>query len=810
MRVKIVIFTILLVVFSSGILECRQNENTEWFSFVLPEKLDIDSPANIGKLVLDPPAGKHGFVTVKNGHFYFEDGTRAKFWGTNLTFNACFPSKKQAELMAERLAFFGFNAVRLHHMDFCFEPRGIFEDVCPAYRSRQAKETGHLSKNQLDKLDYLIYQLKKRGIYIDVNLLVSRHFTEADGLINAKSFDMAAKPVSIFDPKLIKLQKKYAKDLLTHYNPYTKLHYCDDPAIALIEVTNENSIVQSWKRRILDYGNEKSLPVYYLKMLDKKWNQWLKEKYKAIEQIKEEWKMQQKKVTSRENILKNSDELNSWILEKHQNAEFSAVKSGNVFHLQIQKNSALCWHLQFKQINFPLEKDELYEISFKARGNQRTKAALWITQNVSPYKNLGFAKEITLTDKWENFQFFFRANQNFQKSRFTFVLGNTKGGIFLEKIQLRKKSTIGITKEETKNSKFNFTRPSYTQRFLYCKKRNDDIKSFYISLQKSYIDEMINYLKNTLNVKVPITGIGGYTSPEDILTQKTCDYIDTHAYWDHPRFPNKRWDRNDFRIRNKSMLKDKNLGIIGNVLRRNPKAKAYSLKPYTITEWNHCYPNQYAYETPILIASCAVKNDWSALFQYSYSHGWKFNPEFGNIQKYFDSIGNSQQLILCSIGSLVFHKANNIKIDVKDGFYEVDLPNIKGLSGFIKSKTCNLNHITIIPEQDGTIFLCSVENKPIEDSSKLILITVSEIKNRDSGWNDTKTFNWGKDPTLLKKIPVQVIFDTNKKIKVYMLDSEGERSMQVNTEQNGSLVSFSTRKINSIWFEITVESNLKF
>ena len=28
--------------------------------------------------LLDAPAGKHGFITERDGHFYFEDGTRGK------------------------------------------------------------------------------------------------------------------------------------------------------------------------------------------------------------------------------------------------------------------------------------------------------------------------------------------------------------------------------------------------------------------------------------------------------------------------------------------------------------------------------------------------------------------------------------------------------------------------------------------------------------------------------------------------------------------------------------------------------------
>ena len=100
-----------------AVTERQPHDPNEWFSFTLAKKMNPDSPANIGKLVLDAPAGKRGFVTVKGKHFYFEDGVRAKFWGTNLCFGACFPTHEEAKITADRLAFFGFTAVRFHHMD---------------------------------------------------------------------------------------------------------------------------------------------------------------------------------------------------------------------------------------------------------------------------------------------------------------------------------------------------------------------------------------------------------------------------------------------------------------------------------------------------------------------------------------------------------------------------------------------------------------------------------------------------------------------------------------------------------------------
>ena len=55
----------------------------------MKQRIAIDKATpNVGALdfshLLDAPAGKHGHVTVKDGHFYFADGTRARFIGFNL------------------------------------------------------------------------------------------------------------------------------------------------------------------------------------------------------------------------------------------------------------------------------------------------------------------------------------------------------------------------------------------------------------------------------------------------------------------------------------------------------------------------------------------------------------------------------------------------------------------------------------------------------------------------------------------------------------------------------------------------------
>ena len=67
--------------------------------------------------LLDAPAGCHGFVRVKNGHFYFEDGKRARFLGFNIAARSNTPTHADAEKLAERFASMGVNVIRLHAAD---------------------------------------------------------------------------------------------------------------------------------------------------------------------------------------------------------------------------------------------------------------------------------------------------------------------------------------------------------------------------------------------------------------------------------------------------------------------------------------------------------------------------------------------------------------------------------------------------------------------------------------------------------------------------------------------------------------------
>lgn len=232
-----------------------------------------DSPASVAFL-LDAPAGKEGFIGASGGHLVRPSGARFRIWGVNITGRATLPSKEAAPLLAAHLAQYGVNCVRFHFLDRP-APQGLID--------ARRDDTRALDPAQLDRLDFFVAELKKRGIYTNLNLNVGRTYKAGDGVRDCELLGFA-KALTYFDPRLIELQKEYARQLLTHRNPYTQAEYRHEPAVAIIEFVNENSIVESWfsgrllgKARRKNPGTWTDIPASYEKDLTDLYNRWLRE-----------------------------------------------------------------------------------------------------------------------------------------------------------------------------------------------------------------------------------------------------------------------------------------------------------------------------------------------------------------------------------------------------------------------------------------------------------------------------------------------------------------------------------------------------
>lgn len=253
------------VVSLAGVIAFAQWDDALLRPFVMNHRSAGPSLADVSFL-LDAPAGKKGFVGIRGGHFATPDGKRIRFWGVHLTDwsrgSVMLPPKEDAAVYAAALARFGVNMVRLHFIDLA-APRGIIA---------AGNDSRSFDAQQLDRLDFLVAELKKRGIYIDLNLNVGRSYRAGDGV---RDYDKIrwAKGLVLYDPRLIELQKEYARQLLTHVNPYTKTEYRNEPAIAIVEILNENAL----------YMGFRAPTPYYDDQLTEIYNTWLREKLAPAE-----------------------------------------------------------------------------------------------------------------------------------------------------------------------------------------------------------------------------------------------------------------------------------------------------------------------------------------------------------------------------------------------------------------------------------------------------------------------------------------------------------------------------------------------
>ena len=190
----------------------------------------------------EKPAGKHGFVRADGDDLRFEDGTIAKFWGVNFNGGACFPSHEYAHQVAQRLAQAGCNIVRFHQLDAEWDTPNIFAFS----KGKRVTTTRVLDEKSMDALDYLIFALKQEGIYCYLDMITYRKFKEGDDVPHHEELLDAARPWSNISPRLIELQKEFCTQIWTHYNPYTKLCYKDDPVFVLTEITNENHLFMNY------------------------------------------------------------------------------------------------------------------------------------------------------------------------------------------------------------------------------------------------------------------------------------------------------------------------------------------------------------------------------------------------------------------------------------------------------------------------------------------------------------------------------------------------------------------------------------
>jgi hypothetical protein len=835
----------------SALLACAPAlSSAEMFPFVMP--WDDASPTIVDLSGWnEKPAGRDGFVTVKDGHLY-AGGKRLKIFGVNLCFGANFPDKEAAPKVAARMAKLGVNCVRFHHMDMQTTPGGIF-----------AKDGKTLDPERLDRLDFLIAKLKEHGIYADLNLHVSRTHPDRPKAEKAGNSDFD-KGVDNFSSEMIRLQKEYARMLLSHVNPYTKNAYAQEPAVAIVEINNENALFFEWQGGRLD-----TIAAPYREELTALWMQTLERTYGSDDEVRAAWAERTRPAGP--NILTNGDFAkggDQWIAEQHDGTTAKATYTDGAVQIVTGGAAKQAWHAQFSQAGLRVEANETYAIRFRAKAAAPERITASLSQAHEPWTVFG-SGSVDLGTEWREYRVDVRVGAADTNARVVFTsLARAAGGTFwFDDVRVGIADIDGSLTRDAAGKVPAFTKSEYARRSPNAKR---DWIGFLWSLEEGYWGGMRRFLRDELGVKSLVVGTQLGWSP--FLIQQEMDVIDSHAYWQHPHFPGRSWDMNNWTVKNIPMAGAKDGGTLpGLALQR------VDGKPYICTEYNHSAPNSYAAETFPLICAYAALQDWDGVFAFAYSHrgdDWdkQFFGSFFDIDQHPVKLATLPgALALFRRGDVGVAKSASIaQIEPNQGMVQVgksgarlgaDLFGVKRMEAFLhrvgvrrgdgekfeaqpapagpqyvsdtgeltwdteqkcvtinaprskafvgegKGRAVKLGEIELKIDSDWACVQATVlEGDGLAAARRILITATAAAENTGMKWTDAEKSsvgkNWGTAPSVVEGVEGAVKLPAGKRWKAWALDERGARREAI-AMQEGALRIGPEHK--TLWYELAAE-----
>ncbi len=244
-------------------------DTSDWWEYQYPRNYENKENTPLdASFLLDAPAGKHGFAKSADDHFVFEDGTTERMFGVNSDREYNMTTYEDAEYRAMCLAQNGINLVRMHALE------GGISGIDMDGDKRMKSDTSDIDPVMLDRYHYYVAQLKKRGIYIWMDLHVGRQWMADDGVRLADTLGYK----QFYSEDMKKSMQKKIEQIMLPVNPYTGLPLAEDPCIVTVSFVNETSA----------YEDTMADP-YYRNLAQQQYNEWLCKKYPTRDELNRAW-----------------------------------------------------------------------------------------------------------------------------------------------------------------------------------------------------------------------------------------------------------------------------------------------------------------------------------------------------------------------------------------------------------------------------------------------------------------------------------------------------------------------------------------
>ncbi len=213
----------------------------------------------------EKPAGKQGRIARSANGADFVDGAGKpiRFWAVNTNVQRR-DDMAAIEEHARWLAKRGVNMVRHHgHL-----PPG-----------RGSKLTD-VNQSDIDAAWRLVAAMKQEGIYVTLSPYWASHTKPEPtwGLKHAGNNSLTG--LVFFDPQLQDAYKSWLRALLSPANPHTGIPLAKDPAVAIFQIQNEDSLL---------FWTEQAIKGPQRRELGKLFGQWLVRKYGSLAQATQAW-----------------------------------------------------------------------------------------------------------------------------------------------------------------------------------------------------------------------------------------------------------------------------------------------------------------------------------------------------------------------------------------------------------------------------------------------------------------------------------------------------------------------------------------